>query len=33
MRTYDEEVGTVLVEDDNVTYRATYLIDGEELFS
>ncbi|PCE64047.1 peroxiredoxin [Sediminicola luteus] len=27
--TYDEETGTVQVEGDNVTYRATYLIDEE----
>ncbi len=26
---YDEETGTVLVEGDNVTYRATYLIDEQ----
>jgi len=26
---YDEETGTVLVDGDNVTYRATYLIDEE----
>jgi peroxiredoxin (alkyl hydroperoxide reductase subunit C) len=26
---YDEETGTLLVEGDNVTYRATYLIDEE----
>ena len=27
--TYDEETGTIQVEGDNVTYRATYLIDEE----
>ena len=27
--TYNEETGTVLVEGDNVTYRATYIIDEE----
>ncbi len=27
--TYDEETGAVIVEGDNVTYRATYLIDEE----
>ncbi|WP_100615395.1 peroxiredoxin [Confluentibacter citreus] len=29
--TYDEETGTVLLEGDNVTYRATYLIDENGL--
>jgi peroxiredoxin 2/4 len=29
--TYDEETGTVQVEGDNVTYRATYLIDEDGL--
>ena len=31
--TYNEETGVVLVEGDNVTYRATYIIDEEGTLS